>query len=324
MENLVSVIVPVYKVEKYIYRCIESIINQTYIKLEVILVDDGSPDKCGEICDYYAKKDDRVKVIHKENGGLSDARNKGIDYASGEYIIFIDADDFIHPRMIEILFETIETEKSDVAVCDFLKVYDNEDITFRNIGEYSKNLYTNIEALENFYNSSKIQMLVAWNKLYKIDLFSNIRYPNGKIHEDEFTTYKVLYLANKIVYVDEKLYYYLQRAGSIMSENFNLKRLQRLDALEEKMLFFEEKNLTNLYNQAMFIYLLSICDSIIKLKNIYPKEKEIIQSLKKRYALNYQRAKTREFSLVKKSLLFILYFNKGFYKLFIILQQLLF
>lgn len=201
MEELISVIVPIYNVEKYLNKCIESIINQSYSNLEIILVDDGSKDSSGIMCDSYILKDKRIKVIHKENGGLSDARNVGLDKAKGEYIVFIDSDDWIDEKMIEILYNIIKKNNSDISICDYFLAY-NEEIQTQKEDIEIINL-SNIEALKTIYDKDLgVCMIVAWNKLYKRNLFKDdIRYPYGKIHEDEFTTYKLLYKAKKnIIY----------------------------------------------------------------------------------------------------------------------------
>ena len=207
MEELISVIVPIYNVEKYLNKCIESIINQSYSNLEIILVDDGSKDSSGIMCDSYILKDKRIKVIHKENGGLSDARNVGIDKAKGEYIVFIDSDDWIDEKMIEILYNIIKKNNSDISICDYFLAY-NEEIQTQKEDIEIINL-SNIEALKKIYDKDLgVCMIVAWNKLYKRNLFKDdIRYPYGKIHEDEFTTYKLLYKAEKISYTKQKMYY---------------------------------------------------------------------------------------------------------------------
>ncbi|WP_342042982.1 glycosyltransferase [Bacillus sp. OTU2372] len=251
MRPKISVIIPVYKVEKFLPRCIESIIKQTYKNLEIILVNDGSPDKCGEICDYYAMKDSRIKVIHKENGGLSDARNVGLDNTTGEYISLIDSDDFIHVKFYEILMELILKNDADIAQCEFQKVFDEDnnyiDKTKQNLLiNHEVNYFNNLEALYNLYSNNYVSAVVVWNKLYKKELFSDIRFPKGKLHEDEYTTYKLLYNTKKLITTSFKLYYYLQRTNSIMGEKFNIKRLDILDAYSNQISFYSINNLPQL------------------------------------------------------------------------------
>lgn len=216
MKSLVSVIVPIYKVEKYLNKCVDSIINQSYKNLEIILVDDGSPDKCGEICDKYVEKDSRVKVIHKQNGGLSDARNAGIDIAKGDYLLFVDSDDWINKYMIENLVLFATDKNLDIVECKFISVHDRREIKDEvNVGECK--IFSNIEALENHFNGEGVYRCV-WNKLYRKYLFDDLRFPKGKVAEDLHTTYKLLFKANKVGLIDFVGYYYYIRENSIMGK----------------------------------------------------------------------------------------------------------
>lgn len=239
---ILSVVVPVYNVEKFLKPCIESILCQSFTDYELILVNDGSKDRSGEICNYYSKKDNRIKVIHKNNGGLSSARNAGIDIASGEYIAFIDSDDYIRNDMFEILTKLAIENKADIVQCEYKKVYDNIKKYFKNNINDEVKLVNNLEVLSWLYNNQRtVSTIVAWSKIYRKDLFSEIRYPNGKIHEDEFTTYKLLYKSKKIVYTNQELYFYRQRNNSIMGAKYNKNRLALLEALNERLLFFKDK-----------------------------------------------------------------------------------
>lgn len=251
MNPTISVIVPIYNVEKYLGKCIESIINQTYSNLEIILVDDGSPDNCGDICDYYASKDRRIKVIHKENGGLSDARNAGLDFAKGEYINFIDSDDYINKGFYEVLINLVISNNADIAQCAFLKVYENDNTNTNPLVNEKITVLNNIEALNNLFNDYYVTTSVVWNKLYRKELFTEIRFPKGKIHEDEFTTFKVLFKSKKVVTTSKPLYYYLQRSNSIMGENFNVKRLDFLEAYSSQISFYNENRLVDLKTKAI-------------------------------------------------------------------------
>ena len=242
MEKLLSVIIPVYKVEKYISKCIESVIDQTYKNLEIIIVDDGSPDNSGEICEKYARKDSRIQVIHQENQGLSGARNRGLDRATGDYITFVDSDDWIHPNMYEIMMKQFGDSQIEIVVCDYQEVLEGQEPAKVDICKCSKTIMTEKE-LDNGYLmfEKKTRFVVAWNKIYKRSFFDDIRYPVGKIHEDAFTTYKLLNKAKGVLYIDIPLYYYVIRETSIMGEGFSDKRLLILDALIEEMVFFEIK-----------------------------------------------------------------------------------
>lgn len=232
MGDKISVIVPIYNVEPYLRRCIDSIINQTYENLEIILVDDGSPDNCGQICDDYAKKDTRIKVIHKKNGGLSDARNAGMKIATGDYIGFVDSDDWIHENMYEILLYKMIENNTDISECNVKKVFLYKEVDIKkyiDINQQEKiTLLSKNDAMDNLVSEEVVKQTV-WNKLYKRQVIEDIFFEKGKLHEDEYWTYKVINKINKVVYIDIDLYYYFQREGSIMSQKYSLKRL---DALE--------------------------------------------------------------------------------------------
>lgn len=235
MGDKISVIVPIYKVEDYLHRCVDSIINQTYTNLEIILVDDGSPDNCPIICDEYAKKDSRIKVIHKKNGGLSDARNAGLEIATGEYIGFVDSDDWIHKDMYSILYNEIKKEFCDIVECNAIKTKNQiNDIDFEY--EYKIFSYTSEKAMEALILETVIQQTV-WNKLYKREVVKNILFEQGKVHEDEFWTYQVISNCNNLIHIDLDLYYYFQRDDSIMGNNYSLKRLDAIEGRYNRYLF---------------------------------------------------------------------------------------
>ncbi len=236
---LVSVIVPIYMVQDYLEKCINSILIQTYENLEIILVDDGSKDECGRICDEFANKDKRIKVIHKENGGLSDARNFGIDAAKGQYIVFIDSDDYVHFQMIEYLIKPVMDGEADMSVCGFVSVDENEDIDIEKIECKETIIIDNYEKKSKYYfEDDYLEFTVAWNKLYPSFYFDNIRYPKGKIHEDEFTSYQLLEKADKVAFVKCPLYYYVKRKSSIMGEDFSIKNLDRFEALDQRIRYY--------------------------------------------------------------------------------------
>lgn len=214
-KSLISVIIPFYNVEAYASKCIESVINQTYRNLEIILVDDGSPDNCGKIIDEYAKKDKRIKVIHKKNGGLSDARNKGIEVATGKYIGFVDSDDYIKEDMYEYLHNLIIDNDADIAICGVLDFYEDKELVIPNVEEDIKN-YNSVDAIKELLLDNSIRSH-AWDKLYKRELFTkDCYYPKGKKMEDIATTYKLFEKAKKVVVSNVPKYYYLQRSNGIM------------------------------------------------------------------------------------------------------------
>lgn len=238
MGEKISAIVPIYKVEQYLNRCIDSIINQTYTNLEIILVDDGSPDNCPKICDEYAKVDDRIKVIHKENGGLSDARNAGLNVATGDYIGFIDSDDWVHKDMYKILYKIMMEEKSDIVECNAKKINKYLDDMEVNLDFKSFN-YNKEESIEALISENTVQQTV-WNKLYKKDVIENILFEKGKFHEDEFWTYQIFHRCDKLVHVDIDLYYYFQREDSIMGESYSINRLDAIQGRYNRYLFIKD------------------------------------------------------------------------------------
>ncbi|WPK76452.1 glycosyltransferase family 2 protein [Eubacterium callanderi] len=257
---LISIIVPVYKVEKYIEKCIETIREQTFKNLEIILVDDGSPDRCPEVCDYYAQKDSRIKVIHKKNGGLSEARNSGLEIMTGEYVAFIDSDDYIDSNYIFDLYKTINEEEADIVSCNYYQLDENyHKLKYRKkIINSQKKIFDNIDAIKDVLLTNSINDVITCNKLYKSDLFFrySIRFPVGKIHEDNFTTYKLFYYAKKIVYIEKPLYYYRRHNDSITANYFSLKRLDMLEAASETKEFIK-KYIPNLLSCADANYMVS-------------------------------------------------------------------
>ena len=236
---LISIIIPVYKVEKYLEKCIQSVINQTYENLQIILVDDGSPDNCGKICDEYAKKDHRIEVIHKSNGGLSDARNKGLEIAKGEYIGFVDSDDYIESDMYEVLYNLLKQYNADVSICNFYTVSQGKT-AIKNANNGIKE-YNRIEILKEILLDNNIQSY-AWNKLYKKELFDEIKYPVGKKYEDIGTTFYLLEKCNKVVVTGKPEYYYINRQDSIVNNvtestitDYIELIMQRYDYIEENV-----------------------------------------------------------------------------------------
>lgn len=258
--SLISVIVPVYRVEKYLERCVKSILSQTYKNLEVILVDDGSPDQCPAICDACAEKDARVKVIHQENKGLSGARNAGIDAASGEYLAFVDSDDYVSPHFIEELYQLLQDTGCAIGQCRFSYVKGDGLVEE---GDSAFCIYRGESLMEQLYGPEEKAtcFVVAWNKLYRAELFkeTGIRYPEGRIHEDEATTYRLFHEAKKLAFLDRALYgYYTENGGSITSV-FSAKRLQWLTAHEERIAFFKK----NGYEKLLPAAYRKLCDACI-------------------------------------------------------------
>lgn len=311
MNPKISIIVPIYNVERYLSRCVHSIINQTYKNLEIILVDDGSPDNCPQLCDEYAKKDDRIKVIHKKNGGLSDARNAGMTVASGEFISFIDSDDYVSLDFIETLYNTIISEDSEIAECDVIKFYDDSSFD-----DYADDLkitnYNTIDGLSALISENPFHQHV-WNKLYKSKLLVGIPYTVGKLNEDEFWTYQVFGRAKKITKINKTMYYYFQRQSSIMGNQYNLRRLDALEGKYNRQLYVE-KNFPEIAQQAkidLFGSCIFACQSSIKYLN---KNDRKIANEKIRDYMNLCKLSKQDLSLiVGKNKFWFAFANKLFF-----------
>lgn len=246
-EEKISIIVPVYNVEAYLERCVESILKQTYTNLEILLVNDGSTDKSGELCDKLALRDHRIRVIHKENGGLSDARNRGIDEASSNLIGFIDSDDYIDEDMYETLYRQMVASKADLSMCGHYDVY--HQIPEKQVAEIKTWELMPEEAIK-MVMEAKILSVTAVNKLYKKALFGQLRFRIGKIAEDAFIMVDLIHQCSKIVATNEKKYYYVHRENSITTQKFSLKFLNVIEAYEQNAKIISE-NYPDLYDVAI-------------------------------------------------------------------------
>lgn len=305
-EELISVIVPIYNVEKYLEKCIESIINQTYKNLEIILVNDGSTDNSKKICEKYVEKDKRIKLVNKENGGLSAARNAGIAVAKGKYFGFVDSDDFIKDTMYEYLHNLIVENKSDIAICNYLYFTEDEEMEtiqnkIKDANEDKIKIFNSKEALRELLKGTTIQDF-AWNKLYKAELFNkdNRKYPFGRKMEDIGTTYKLFSASKSIVLGKSVQYFYLQRSSSIMG-NRNVILYKDLYELSLERYKYIHQKYPDL--QECYIDLMNKIIAIYKVKNkdvhnyfvgekLFDKYKELLKQIKlskinKKLAIKY-------------------------------------
>lgn len=286
MSEKVSVVVPIYNVEKYLIRCVESIINQSYKNLQVILVDDGSTDSCPQICDEYLEKDKRIEVIHKANGGLSEARNFGIDKATGDYITFVDSDDFINDKFIEYLLKLLNENNADIACCSFQR-FSNENEVNRTENKIRVEQFNGIEAIENLCYQKEIKNS-ACAKIYRRKLFEDVCYPVGKLYEDLGTTYKLLFKAKKVVWSQKEYYYYFYRPDSIMNYKFSIKNMDRIN-LSKELLDFVEVNIPEIKDAAIarfFISNIQVLREIPYGENAYIEERNRISKNIKKYRGN--------------------------------------
>ena len=239
----VSVIVPVYNVEAYLPRCVESILGQTYRFLEIILVDDGSTDRSGPLCDRYEEADSRVKTVHKSNGGLSDARNVGIEIATGRYLTFVDSDDWIRDDYVEMLVKALQYGKTQISACAY-RMTDKFEEEYENRRNLSLPRQTEVwlvlEAYRHLFLNRQINCS-ACAKLYERTIFEDIRFPLGKLYEDQFIAYKTFHKSQGVTYIDQEMYFYFNRAGSIQNESFTIRKMDELEANIECVAFIKDR-----------------------------------------------------------------------------------
>ena len=227
---MVSIIIPVYNVQDYLARCVDSVLTQTYTDLEIILVDDGSIDISGDICDEYALHDARVRVIHKENGGLSDARNAGLDVARGNYVAFIDADDYVHPSFVELLLKTINETGAQIAVSTWQELKDGDKPRKVKTKRHRCTILTQEEAISSVFYQKKLNHS-ACSRIFETQLFNNLRFPEGMLYEDLAIIYPLLCKVEKVALINTPMYYYMHRQGSIIT-TMSLRRTHVLDHIE--------------------------------------------------------------------------------------------
>ena len=308
--SLISVIVPVYNVEKYLNKCIDSIVNQSYDNLEIILVDDGSTDNSGTICDIYAKNDSRIKVIHQECSGVAVSRNVGLDNSTGEYISFVDSDDYIDSKMIEKLYQALIKENADVSMCNFSNVNENaERILELDIKSPIKTeVISRLDMYKKLACGNCWYYVILWNKLYKKEVFEDIRFPEGKIHEDEILAHYIVEKCNKISSVDDVLYYYVKRQGSIMSTGITIKRIMAVEAFFDRAVFYIKKKHYELAEQVLVVGINTLAEISQKTeKNIENRKK--IKEQKKKFNKVYFRIIKEKISIRRKMLLMIYFMN---------------
>ena len=271
--DLVSIIIPVYGVEQYLDRCVRSVVNQSYTHLEIILVDDGSTDQCPAICDAWANRDSRIQVIHKPNGGLSSARNAGLDVATGEFIAFVDSDDYVEPDYIAAMVRAAEDKHADLAMCSVFhedaqgnSVEQTAPVHRKEYAPITDTLTTcsGMDCMRQRGEENGADNVVAWNKLYRHQLWEDLRYPVGKLHEDEFVTYRIFGRVNTAVLLPERLYHYIERTGSIMHTKYTLRSLDIIEALIGKVRFLLDRGAADLVP----VFFSQLKDSIYKARQL--------------------------------------------------------
>ena len=276
----IFVLVPVYKVEPYLERCIDSILNQTLTNWELVLVDDGSPDNCPAICDRYAAEHENITVIHQENGGLSAARNAGINHAMAngnpetDWINFIDSDDFVHPKYLEYLYRAAKEAGTNISCCAYRKTSSSEipggDISFE---------YTALSP-EEFWCKDRTNALIAPAKLFRLSCLGDVCFPVGKLHEDEFTTYRILFQCNSVAIVNRPMYNYFFNAASITHAEWSPKRLDGLDALEAQAAYFREHNYALAFRRSVRDLLQHSIKHIMHIRHLSPKYDQLLKDVR--------------------------------------------
>ena len=310
----ISVIVPIYNVCEYLDRVITSLIDSTYKNLEIILIDDGSTDDSGKICDKYKSIDKRIKVIHKKNEGVSVARNVGLKEATGDFIGFVDSDDLISKDMFKILFENIIKTNSDISICNYITFKDNlPKYTISN----NVQVFNKIDSLKELISDGKITNFL-WNKLFKKELFNDIDFPRGKIYEDMYILPKVFEKIERICYTDSKLYGYYQRQNSYVNTYNEIKNKNYLEFSKEiysyLLQYKELKEELNIYH-SFYIYSAFLQAAKSKCLDIFKSEymKEIHKEFKKQFIIDYK------YTLKRKMLYYLLYINR--YLFYIIVSK---
>jgi glycosyltransferase involved in cell wall biosynthesis len=286
--GVISIIIPVYNTGQFLNRCVESVLQQSYRNIEVLLIDDGSTDNSGKLCDEWEKKDARIRTIHKENGGLSDARNAGLDAASGEFIAFVDSDDYIAPDMIQKLYDAIKKNNAEMSICRFLFV-DEKGTPIRGKNKRIPEIEGTFSTHDVLKQAAEIgwYYTVAWNKLYKRSLFSEIRFPKGRLHEDLFVSHLLLELCGTVVCISEVGYYYVQHEGSILKNKSKKLYLDAAKAYLERSSFFCRHGLQKGAGKAYLLSALCLTDACL-IKSDKPEIQEEWEALFKSFQKNYR------------------------------------
>ena len=301
----VSIIVPVYQVEKYIRQCVDSILAQTFTDFELILVDDGSKDKSGQICDEYTRMDTRVKVIHKENGGAADTRNRGVNQAVGNYVMFVDSDDYLAPTMLECLYRNILNENADIAACNYLYFFENDR---------KKDFATNVQSevltgTEIFYYRKNERnygfWTVVWNKLMKREIVGKVKFRSGKYYEDEFWANEIYQMDIKIVTIPECLYYYRQHENSTMRQKKIARSLDLIEAYQERIYIYLQEQKYSGQAYKVLVYSLEHLEESKRLITNEDERKKYIQAEKRTKDIVNQLKKRKLSRIQNVSLMFL-------------------
>lgn len=284
MNELVSIVIPVYNVENYLQRCVDALLQQTYNELEIILVDDGSTDRSGDICDYYAKEDARIKVIHQMNAGQSGARNEALKIATGKYICFIDSDDYVPMNYIETLYQWLIETDADISLCEYIK-FTGELVNYSDIpaGNDERILYNNVELIKKMHTVADELYVVMWGKLFKRELIEGIYFPEGRICEDLAVLYQIFDRVKKAVYVNKVMYYYFRNNVESSTFRINDKFYQDVYlALEEEITYMLKEH-TDLVDYPRKTYMYWILDYYRKLRTSQNVDRKQLKQLHNKY-----------------------------------------
>lgn len=307
MEDLISIVVPVYNVENYVKECLDSILGQSYSNLQIIIVNDGSTDQSGNICEEYAKKDSRVEYVYQKNKGLSAARNKGISCAKGEFICFVDSDDYVHKKYVECLYYGMINNNADMSMCGYIR---DGFFVEKKDNNIKCNIYDGKEMMRNFYSFDVLFMNVAWNKLYRKKAFLNERFPEGMLYEDFALNARIMYSCNRIAICDQELYFYRRNRQGITLSSFSEKQLDALKQIENRMLFFRQVNEEGIYNRFLQEYeVVNLKYYFLCRKNDTPNKLLICSELRKKYKYYFiNTVKAKENKLMRKIYITLGYF----------------
>lgn len=313
--ELISVIVPVYNVEEHLEKCLSSIVNQTYKNLEIILVDDGSTDSSGEICDRYAMCDERFVVIHNENGGVSAARNAGVAKATGEYIMFVDSDDYVESDIAEFLLNLTLQYDADISMCGF-KYADTEGNTWNQTDlAVAEGCISGNDFWQRFYSGGRIIGVTLWAKLYKRSLWNDVFFPVGKLHEDEFVTHILIKNCKSIAVSKKPLYYYVQRKGSIMNTQFMTQNFDSAEGILMRCRFFYEQKEYDNAAKSLTMAMYNIIRGLDLLEIPTSSDKNRVRELKKEFRSLYRKLFFKNTDIFSKIKCGVFYLNTKLFKL---------
>lgn len=316
MNTMVSVIVPVYNVERYLKRCLDSLLNQEYKNIQIIIIDDGSTDNSGRICDEYANRYENIKVVHQTYNGVSDARNKGVDASDGDYIMFLDGDDEADKKYVSLLYKTLKENDLDIAQCCLLRIRDGKPINKLEVKDGVK-IFSGMEMQMKTFERNRYFCNVVCGKIFKKRLFDGLRFPYGRINEDESLIYRLTFKAKRVGIIDNYLYYYHFNGDSITEKKYNIHRLDAFYMLEEKFAFYKGLGLNDFANKVANEYF-SQMSAVLNHKNSEVVDYKTVMKTAKKIYKKDRREILNKAKITKLRRLFVIlsYISFGFVKLY--------